>query len=337
MDWHLAGIAEARGDYRAALDAFKQLVDDSRYLPLEEREWYVGMGWVGVSRAQTRVSDTLEARKALLRAYSHQFCNGPLLEEDTFFANVVGRPFIDSLDRFWKDIDNQNKSEWAAQEPIVFRPHDARPGQPLIIAMHGGIDSYRAFSTYWSGIADSAHATIIVPPGIIRNSEVQNSWEYDISTIAPSILKLRRESIAQYAPDTSRIYLAGFSQGAQAAIAITLQNPTLFRGTIAFAGFLFEHPSDSILDRAARQHVRVYALSGEWETPKFLDRLKEIHKRAELHYLPFHLEIENQMAHEMPLDFQSRFAEAWRWIREPVQATNDRGVPHSHATSASGQ
>ncbi len=331
VDWHLAGVSEAASDYGSALGYFKEVVENAKYLPLVSREWYQGIGWLGISRSKARLGDTCGARRALATSFSHSFANAALLEQDTFFGPLVGINFIDSLNAFWSHIRMLNRSEWIQQEPMVFRPHDAQPGEPLIICLHGGNGNYRGFADYWTNVADSAKATVVVPPGIIRNSEVQNSWEFDLAAIFPSVESLRTECIRKYKADPTQVYLAGFSQGGQAAIGLTLLHPTLFVGALSFSGFLLDSLDESALSQASQQHVRFYALSGEWDSKDFLRSLGDIQRRCTKHGIPFHLELEEKMSHEMPLDFGSRFGEAWRWIRQPEP------VYDVHSVGGSGQ
>jgi predicted esterase len=320
VEWHLAGLSEAHADWAGARVNFNKVIEDAAYLTLSIREWYRGLAWLGVSRASARLGDTAESRRALTLAFSHGFSNAALLREDSFFTSVAGKKFVDSLGQFWETVQEANRGEWLMQEPVVFLPHDLKPAGPLIIALHGGNDNYRNFAMYWSGIADRIHAIVVVPPGQIRNSETENSWEYDMSTIEAGLLSLAREYTTKYQVDPREIYLAGFSQGAQAAIALTLMHPDIFHGAIGFSGFWYVPISDSQIAKAAAEHTRIYALSGEYDSQDFLNHLSAARERIVAHGIPFRFEVEKDMIHEVPLDFDRRFEDAWHWIRDTKPA-----------------
>jgi predicted esterase len=324
VDLHLAGCCEMKGDWKNAESYDRKANEAAVLLPLESREWYRSITSLFIARAASRLQDSPTARSAIISAFRHRFSNAVLIRRDSLLVSVIGQHWFDSLATFWDKIHESNRKEWVPQVPIVFYPNDSNyPSTqkfPIIFALHGGNDNYRAFSRYWSGVANSAHAIVVVPSGPYRNSEIENSWEYNIDTIAPAFIQLVRDYVEKTGADSGSVYLAGYSQGAQVAITLALEYPDLFRGAIAFSGFIFSPVSDSMLDRARQLGTRVYALSGEWDEPNFLTRITNLHDRCNAAGVPFELEIEKAMVHEMPLDFTKWFSNAWSWVREPFEA-----------------
>ncbi|HWF44925.1 MAG TPA: alpha/beta hydrolase-fold protein [Candidatus Kapabacteria bacterium] len=327
VNLHLAGCCEMKGDWKGA-EAYDHKANEAAVLlPLESREWYRSITSLFIARAASRLHDTPTARSGIASAFRHRFSNAVLIRQDSLLVSVIGRPWFDSLATFWDKIHESNREEWVPQIPIVFYPNDSNyPSTqkfPIIFALHGGNDNYRAFSRYWSGVANSAHAIVVVPPGPYRNSEIENSWEYNIDTIAPAFIRLVHDYVIKTGADSGSIYLAGYSQGAQVAVTLALEHPDLFRGAISFSGFIFSPITDSMLDFARKLGTRIYALSGEWDEREFLSRITNIHNRCNAEGIPFQLEFEKAMVHEVPLDFTKRFSDAWSWVREPFEAMHE--------------
>ena len=323
VDWHMAAYCEAGGDWRGAHQNFSALIRDAGFLPLPIREWYRGFAYLGDARAAARLGDTVTAQQQMVRAFEHGFANYAILLQDSAMMSVVGRAFTDSVGRFWEKIQQKNAPYWPAQHEIVFRPREARPGMPILIAMHGGNGSYLNHSTYWADIAERYGINVIVPAGIIRTSEVANSWEYDISAFAPTIIELAHHYEQVFGTPASKVYLAGYSQGAQGALALTLEHPEEFSGAISFSGFLIAPVSDSQWSNAAKHGPRLFALSGVLDSPQFLASLEEAQHRATAEGLLFRFEREEAMVHEMPLDFEKQFDRAWQWITAGKLSSDD--------------
>ena len=327
VDWHLAGVSEVQGDWHGAQEYFRKVIEEVVLLPLSSREWYRSVSWLGISRSAARLSDTATAKSALVTAFRYRFSNGSLLARDSQYVSIVGRAWLDSLSEFWDHIHAINHSEWQRQEPVVFIPAKSKSTAklPMIVALHGGNGNYESFARYWENVANSEHVIVVVPPGSIRNSEIENSWDYNIDSFAPKILQLASDYVIITGADPNRVYLAGYSEGAQVAIVLALKYPKIFRGAVAFSGFNYTTLSDSTLERAHALHTRIYALSGEWDSKAFLSRISKTRDQCAAAGIPFQLEIEPGMVHEMPLDFLKRFSDAWSWLQEQSEAMRGTG------------
>jgi predicted esterase len=156
---------------------------------------------------------------------------------------------------------------------------------------------------------------IVVPAGVIRESEIANSWGGDIGTISKAILPLVRDLITRKLVDSNEVYLAGFSQGAQASIELPLVYPNVFRGGIAMSGFASMTFSDSILQVARKAGTRFYGITGEFEDPGFRTQIGNIHALCQKSGIPFTLVIVPGMVHEVPLDLLPKFVDAWHSVR----------------------
>jgi predicted esterase len=237
-----------------------------------------------------------------------------------------GFPWLDSCSQFWTNVSIEEHPLWRKQVPIVFYPagYDSSARWPLIVALHGGNDNYESFAEQWLGMANDLHAVVVIPAAILRQSQITNSWGSDMDTIEPSIVSLVSRFTSRHLADPKQVYLAGFSQGAQAAIELTLMRPDVFRGAIAMSGFV-DHPiSDSILHRARERGVRLYGITGEYEVPTFRNEIDSIHQKCVAANIPFQLNISSGMIHEVPLDFHDQILRAWSWVRPVSQANHQR-------------
>jgi predicted esterase len=316
-DWHLAGVAEFHEDWNEAITHYHDASQHADALPLTTREWYRGTAEYGIARSQSRLRNDSAARAALAAAYQHHFWNTSLIRIDSLMITACGSRFIDSIGAYWAGVRQEEQPIWRAQSPYLFFPrgYDSTDKWPLIIAMHGGNGNYESFAQRWDEIASLVGAVIVVPPGIIRESEITNSWGSRMDAVEGPIISLAQKYIALHMVDPKQVYLTGFSQGAQATVELTLRHPDIFRGGIAMSGFASETPTEAMLANARAKGVRLIGISGEFEDPTFRAQITEIQRICQDHDIPFQLSFTPGMIHEVPLDLRTKFTEAWQWLR----------------------
>jgi len=327
VDWHLAGISEYQGNWQAAIGYYRKAITDCRVLPLEVREWYSGTAYYGIARCESRAGeDPSVVRSTLASAFGHQFWNFALAQTDSIMFSKCGFPWLDSCSRFWSHVLTEERPLWRDQAPIVFYPagYDSSDHWPLIVALHGGNGNYQGFAEHWLGMANELKAIIAIPAGVLRQSQITNSWGSNIDTVEKSVVELAASFTSKHLADPSQVYLAGFSQGAQASIELTLLRPDVFRGAIAMSGFVDRPISDSVLHVAKERGVRLYEITGQFEDATFQKEIDSIHSDCLRANIPFELEIAPGMIHEIPLDFQAQFLRAWHWVRPPMQALHQQ-------------
>ncbi|MFI5201597.1 MAG: alpha/beta hydrolase-fold protein [Candidatus Kapaibacterium sp.] len=326
-EWHLAGISEYQSNWPAAIGYYQKVIEDSRLLPLECREWYCGTAYYGIARCESQMGDDSSAvRLALAKAFAHHFWNFALAQTDSVMLSKCGFPWLDSCSRFWTSVSVEERPLWREQVPIVFYPagYDSSGHWPLIIALHGGNGNYESFAQHWLGMANVLKAVIAIPAGVLRETQITNSWGSSMDTVEKSIVTLVKRFTSRHLADSAQVYLAGFSQGAQASIELTLLRPDLFRGAIAMSGFV-DHPiSDSILHRARDRGVRIYEITGQFEDQTFEKEIDSIHQKCTEAGISFALNISPGMIHEVPLDFHDQMLRAWSWVRPQAQAVHQR-------------
>lgn len=321
VDWHLAGIAEAQNNWKLAISTYRAVLGESTTLPLNIREWYRGTAGYGIARCAARMALANTARSALAYAAEHHFWNFELIRRDSALVSIVGLRTIDSLETLWVRVARAERSSWLPQIPVIFTPrdYDNSPRWPLIIAMHGGNGNYESFAARWKQIADTLHAVIAIPAGILRESQISNAWGDSSEQIAQAIIPLARDLINRRLVDSNQVFLTGFSQGAQATINLVLRHPHIFRGGIPMCGFSHDVITDAMLAEARSVGARLYAITGQFEDPNFRTEINAMQQRCNAVGVPFHLEIEPNMIHEVPFDLIPQFIAGWRWIHDPAQ------------------
>ena len=325
VDWHLAGISEYQHNWQNAIDYYQKVIQKSIDLPLEIREWYRGTAFYGIARCDCQLGkDKSVVRTALTKAFTHHFWNFQLAAADSqLMVGCGGRPWLDSQSAYWNGIFVEEKPLWQEQPPIMFYPdgYDSTARWPLIIALHGGNGNYESFAEHWRGMSNDLKAVIAVPAGVLRESQITNSWCADMSLVEKPILNLVSEMTSRHLVDPSQVYLAGFSQGAQASMELAVLRPQIFRGAIAISGFVDRSIPDSALRIAHDRGVRIYAVTGEDEGLDFHNQIYNFHSIFTKDGIPFELKILPDMIHEIPLDFHTQFLQAWAWMRPQQQAT----------------
>ncbi len=196
---------------------------------------------------------------------------------------------------------------------LLHEKADARQVQ-LIVALHGGCASYNEFARHWCRVADSIRTYVLVPAGNIRYSEDMNSWDDNIESTDESVTAAldRYEHWCGCQPDA---YIAGFSQGGMAAIKLGLMHPDRYHAVISIAGLLDGPLPADALSQAAQSGLRIYAMSGEFDSPTFRASLEAAGRQCTLSAIPFKLEIVPGTIHEVPRDFDAHIAGALAWIQ----------------------
>jgi predicted esterase len=158
---------------------------------------------------------------------------------------------------------------------------------------------------------------IVLPPGTVRLSNITNSWSDDenqnVSMIAMLLSQIAETGII----DTTNVYLAGYSQGAELALKIVSCSNLPIKGVISFSGFYHSTPCDVIRDTTRYSTPRIYALSGAMEDQSNLLSIMKAKEEFNSEHIPFKLEIAEGMLHEIPVDFSNRVFQAWNWLHCP--------------------
>jgi len=331
VDWHLAAIAEAKQDWKSAEAFYQKVCRDVVPLPIGIRLWFRGTASYGMGLNAARLGDTAGARSHISDAAERHFWNFDVLRADSVLCSVCGRSWIDSLQGFWTRVRLVEQRNWQAQTTKILRPNSLSDTGllPIIVALHGGNASADEFTEYWQAISDKTQSVVILPPGIIRESDITNSWGQDVHPVEKLLCDLIPAIYEQKLGDTSRIYLAGYSQGAHMAIEVGLRHPRLFAGVISICGFVNEDPDSQELRIAKGEGLRVCMIVPEGEMDLFKTSIVKERENLERAGVQTKFELIKGMVHEMPLDFVELFSKAWRWMNASI-TSDEPGIRDTH-------
>ena len=335
LDWHLAAVSEDRTDWAGAINYYTQLRKDATPLPLEMRTWFRGTAYYGQGLCEARLGDAQSAKKSINSAAEMHFWDFALIASDSVLREVVGEQWIDSVEAYWDNVRSAETGVWPAQEVKVIRPltDSLQELLPVIIALHGGNSSYEEFAEYWPRIAEALHAIVVVPPGILRFSDVTNSWGYDVAPVEKMLIELVQSIKAQRVGDSNRIYLAGFSQGAQMTIEVGLRHPELFSGLVSICGFAEQAPDSIALARSRKDRLRVLMICADHENPHYKLLSARVEAALQDAAIPLKVDCEQGTLHEMPLDFENIFIADWGWLTSQDFHEASREHKHSHQSA----
>jgi predicted esterase len=214
------------------------------------------------------------------------------------------------------NIQEKEMSKWEEQPPVIILPNnwETKGKLNLIIVLHGGNGSYVRFADFWSSLADTLNAMIVVPAGPIRLSNITNSWSSDDHQNEAMIANLLSQIMEADIIDSNNIYLAGYSQGAELALKLASCSNLPIKGVIAFSGFYNSTPCTNPPRITRSSTPSIFALSGVMEDKSNLASIMRAKEEFGSEHIPFKLEIADGMLHEIPVDFSNRVFQAWNWL-----------------------
>jgi predicted esterase len=317
--WHDAGKSEVLGDYKTATAKFEDIIIQAQSMTPDIREWYNCVCFFAVARCEAKLSHRGNCRNALVSAFANHFCNYSLVRMDSSLLDCVGRTWYDSVEKEWFNIMSEQSKNWQQLPLVVLLPSHHEEGKrlPLLVWLHGGNGNNRRSASLWSQVPDNLNIAIAFPPGTIRLSDINHSWDTDISVVEKWISPLVDSLVRTGLIDTNEIYVGGFSQGAQAALQLPIVSRWHYRGAVVFSGFLLTPlPSKEQLDEAAKRNVRIYATSGSLDAIEFISSLQLAQDAYRNEGITFQYDVLDDMIHEIPLDFNERFPRIWKWLHE---------------------
>ncbi len=321
--WHLAGLAEVRHDNQAARTEYQAVISSAANCEHHVREWFVGAAELAIARCNARDHNLPEVEHAIDSALKHHFWTLEMIRIEPVIGSWIDKKWLDSTLDYWTSIRDRKSTHWKPQKPIVIYPAGYVAGTrlPLIVALHGGTASYREFADHWTKVADKLHVIVAVPAGPVRLACGLNSWgdEYDaIDQITMSLIDSFSSKTSSI--DTSRIYVAGFSEGAEASLKLALVHPDLIKGAVLLSGYIGADIPADVYELAAKAGTRIYALSGALEPKSLVNSLKHIILEAKPAGLKMELHLLPASGHEVPLDLTHQMIGIWNWLNEPLSS-----------------
>lgn len=156
---------------------------------------------------------------------------------------------------------------------LVRQPKIAIENPPVIFFFHGASSNEQDLFSFANQIPDewlvvSARAPYTVSDGHYRwydvkmvNEKITINFPQEEES-RKKILKFIGEIIAFYRADSSRVVLAGFSQGANMASVVSLTEPKIITGFAVFSGRFIEEIKPLISKSAALKSVKCFLAHG---------------------------------------------------------------------------
>lgn len=194
-------------------------------------------------------------------------------------------------------------------EPIVYVPEDASDEQraPVIIALHGtGMDG----QSMSDALLDTAQreGMILVCPDALRPSGAGYSWTYRDES-QWFVEHLIDKAVNDLHGNRDRVYLIGFSQGANIALTLGQTHPSLFAGVVPICGHY-----EAQIARADAVPAPFYLMTGaqdQWRRTYTAARkaFEELGGAVQLRVVP-------GMAHDIPRGSRAEreFKRAFDWF-----------------------
>ncbi|MBN2378789.1 prolyl oligopeptidase family serine peptidase [candidate division WOR-3 bacterium] len=206
--------------------------------------------------------------------------------------------FIETSAPFEIDLD------YIVELPPGYDPTDTVTTYPLIVALHGFGDYAGAYKGTAMNLCPEGAIGLYPETAFPVSLDEKIGWAWSIwgdslyylETIDLStrwILQVLEQVKQEYAVDSSKVFLFGFSQGGMMTYQVGIQYPNLFRGLLPAGGWLevpidTDHPLDSAaLDLSVRALHGAYDDVVEWESGKAaVDTLQKYGVPAEIMRYP---------------------------------------------------
>jgi predicted esterase len=252
------------------------------------------------------------------------------LDDDYFYFVVPRMGIYDTVrktDRYKKALaknnrlrDKAHKKSKPEYKVITPESYDKKGSYPLVIVIHGGNQSIVKSMDRWDHEVLGADQLVAFVQSSWRVDTKSYRWDlsgmgiFNTPTAQDEVLGLYETIVKKYAVDTSRVTLAGFSQGGNLALIMAAE------GTIPASGFIAGCPamrspiSSDVAQAAAERGLRGTIFVGEtdWTAASVqttVDNFNEVGLSVN------HLVMEGK-GHEFPSNFDDVLRDALRHIHQ---------------------
>jgi predicted esterase len=208
----------------------------------------------------------------------------------------------------------------AAVPMLVMRPKNAcgpeDEGCPAVIFLHANQDTAQKNMPHWQSLADAGWL-VAVPQSSTATWADAYVWMDHSSAAAEVIEHLERLKV-EYSLDTDKVILAGFSMGAEVALAMALN------GVVDAKGFILLGPGGPFMDDLAKwtpsiekakdKGLRGVFLMGEADETIPQDNIRILVERLNKVGVACELKTYPDLGHEYPPDFEGVLQDAIKFI-----------------------
>jgi len=196
-------------------------------------------------------------------------------------------------------------------EVLVPEDYDKSKKYPLFLALHGGGENIDVFKPQWTSNLLQSEYIVAFPQSSQIVSMDGYNWTEDIELSRKEIREAYEKVIQDYAVDTSRVIIGGFSSGGVASLEIVLDN------TVPVIGFVVlcpAKPEDFTAKKVAEAKKR--GLRGTLLTTEMDPRLPDQKEMAEI-----------MKAQDFPLEFIVT-PDIGHWYPENLAEMIDAAISH---------
>lgn len=321
--WQKGYFEEYDNRPEASCASYKRVISLCENEPLDIREWYRGVAYLGIARTQSALGNSTETRNALSKSLAHRFWNFGLIQSFEPFTKICGKAWIDSICHFWSGIREKEIPFWHSQPTLIMQPRNFDPKKryPIIIALQGGNDCYERIAKKFTVIPDSLGILVAVPAASHRISEITNSWDGDTAAAFEKLHSFIAELWKNPNIDTENISLLGYSQGSEMSYDYAFHHPEEIKNVYAFAGFAPPHLGKAEFQNTAAHHVRFIAISGISDASEFLRSTEELSAMASSYGISFLFKKETDLPHGLPINLTEYFGKLWNTSPEKTASS----------------
>ncbi len=312
--WRVAELVMRNNDPATAAPIYREEIARFYHGEATEPELQIGDAFAGLALCAALSHDTAGTKRYVDSAAAHHYWLFNLYRVHDGVRGVLGMAYVDSLERAWRPRIAAIMASAPAQGAIVVRPSHLRPDSAIIVALHGGYSSPRQFALRWRDVAESLGVTVVVPPGVIRASPEAYSWNQDIGPIDSSFERLFDTLEVHDIFHGQPVYVAGFSQGGHAALALALLHPRRVRGAVVMEGFSGPEVDSLNLSRAISNGAAIYCVIGDYGVTQFADAIERTEQRCKEDGIAFTVEEERGLLHILPPDLTDVMRRGTEWI-----------------------
>ncbi|MCA9303771.1 MAG: hypothetical protein KC996_06585 [Phycisphaerales bacterium] len=300
-------------------DSAYQSADWARAIDLAEQLATTDAGAVigayNAACAHARAGHAEESADWLLIAAQRGFTGIRSLEEDADLEPIRGtEKFARALALVQANADKrfeEYKAVATETEVLTITPDAFDPGvpSPFLVVLHGSGGTPEPLAELYKNIANELGMVLVVPAAL-RPWGDGFGWTYRDES-EWMVLHLIDRLAESHHIDRGRVYLAGFSQGANVTLSVGLKHPDKFAGLFPVSGH-YEADAMPITDCANPPPVYLMVGARDPFVQTFRDAVEPLEKAG----FPVRLRILQGIAHEYPKRPDPELRKGFRFLIE---------------------
>ncbi len=198
--------------------------------------------------------------------------------------------------------------------------YNAEKAYPLFLILHGGNSNQRFTQDYWKSKRLSEDFIVAyLEASTLDRAPDRFGWR-NMQAERQNVASYYREISQKYRVDTTRIFAAGFSNGAKMSLDLALSNTLPLRGLILqnHGGKLSSAVTNENLAKASKQALHVVLVAGETDS-RYLHESIELKGLFEKHDIAFKYYLNKNVGHTVPKNFSKLLDD---YIKFLTQVTN---------------